>query len=371
MRRHTSVNPGRHEMTAQPRDSRGFSGRHGVCDGRGGLRSLVLLIALAFATSSCLVSGDTFGGRFCKKNEDCPGVAGYICASTAIWPQRGCDSDEDGCLCEVRFPPEPGGISIDGGGPVIPDAGPPPDYCTEIKPIIDLYCLGTCHGSQMQYPGNPTDFRLDYWEPRDEHRLPDGGPGLPGVKSKVERIKVRIYDEPTMPPSDFGISPSAANRRLVRDWYNKFGAPLGPGLCELGFVDAGTDGGTDAGRADGGVDAGPPPSFATDVLPILTMRCAPCHTTQASGGLSLTPANAYNQLVNVQVSGTCAPVGTPRMRVLPNAPNNSQMWLKLSDNANKCGNFMPRTNPPLMPLSLISPAQFAVIDRWIRTGARP
>ncbi|MBL8957196.1 MAG: hypothetical protein JNK82_40860, partial [Myxococcaceae bacterium] len=93
------------------------------------MRSLALLFALAVGTSSCLITTDNLGGRGCRKNEDCLGVGGYICASIASWPQRGCDTDESDCLCEVRFPPEPGGITIDGGGPVIPDAGPPPDFC--------------------------------------------------------------------------------------------------------------------------------------------------------------------------------------------------------------------------------------------------
>ncbi|MBL8952351.1 MAG: hypothetical protein JNK82_16345, partial [Myxococcaceae bacterium] len=253
-------------------------------------------------------------------------------------------------------------------------AGPPPDFCTEIRPILELNCLGTCHGDQMGYPNSPPDFRLDYWEPGPQHRRPDGGEGLPGIKAKVDRIKARIFDQPTMPPNDFGIAPSAAQRSLVNRWVAKFGAPLGSGECVLGVPDAGAPdaGAPDAGRTDGGAaDAGPPVRFSTDVLPILTARCGPCHTTNSSGGLSLTPANAFNQLVNVQVSGTCMPAGTPRMRVLPNAPMQSQLWLKLSDNANKCGNFMPRTNPPLMPLSLISAQQFSVIDRWIRGGALP
>ncbi len=349
-----------------------------MCDGFGGLRSLPLFVALSFGTASCLVTGDNFGGRVCKTDSDCPQVAGYLCASTALWPQAPCAEGETTCICEVQFPPAPGGIALDGGMMVIPDAGPPPDFCREIKPIIGYSCVQTCHGSQMQVQNAPTDFRLDYWEPGTQYKLADGGPGLPGISSKIERIDARTYDDwrlvnngaEPMPPKTHPIQPSREERELIHKWIDKFGAPPGDLSCEV--LDAGSDAGTsDGGSTDGGADAGPPPSFATDVLPILTQRCAPCHTTMSSGTLSLTPANAYNQLVNVQVSTTCMPAGTPRMRVLPNAPNNSQMWLKLSDNANKCGNFMPRTNPPLMPLSLVSPAQFAIIDRWIRTGARP
>lgn len=344
----------------------GFNGRHGVCDVRRGLRPLLPFLVLAVATSSCLITGDGFGGKFCRKNEDCPAIAGYLCASTATWPQRGCGEAEEGCLCEIRFPPDPGGIGFDGGGPVQPDAGPPPDYCTEIKPILELNCLGTCHGNQMQYPNSPTDFRLDYWEPGAAHRLPDGGPGLPGVKTKIDRIKARMVDEKTMPPGDFGIFPTATNIALVNKWVTKFGAPLGDGGCELGMTPTGDGGTMDAGTRDGGVDAGTPVSFSAMVVPIFTQRCAPCHTTNTAGGLSLTAANAYNALVNIDVSATCAPAGTPRKRVLANAPMQSQLWLKIRNDGNRCGNSMPNG---LMPLLLMAPNQADVIDRWIRQGA--
>lgn len=337
-----------------------------MCDVRVALRYLATVLVLAFATSSCLISGDGFGGKLCKKNEDCPGIAGYLCVAPDTWPQRGCGEGEEGCVCEVKFPPDPGGIGLDGGGPVIPDAGPPPDYCAEIKPIIDLKCLSTCHSDQMGYPGSPPDFRLDYWEPGPQHAKPDGGPGLPGVKAKVIRMQARI-NENTMPPFDYPLKISKEDRDLFNRWVNRFGYPLGDGGCTV----SGTVTPMDAGTVmDAGVrpDAGAPVSFSTQVVPIFTQRCGPCHTTNAtpSGNLSLTAANAYNALVGVDVRAACAPVGTPRKRVLANAPNMSQLWLKIRNDANRCGNSMPNGQ---MPLLQMAPAQADIIDRWIRQGA--
>lgn len=351
----------------QGRGSTGFGARHGACDKHLVLRFALTALVLT-SVSACLISTDDFGIRHCKTADDCPGVAGYICAAGTVWPQRGCGDGGETCVCEVRFPPEPGGIQTDGGTPPVPDAGPPPDYCTEIRPILQLSCLGTCHGTQMGYPNSPSDFRLDYWEPGTAQRTADGGPGVPGVKDKISRIKARIYDEPTMPPQDFPIPPTDAQRKLVNRWVTKFGAPLGEGSCEL--YDAGapqTDGGTtDGGARDGGVDAGAPVSFATDILPIFTNNCGPCHTTNTSGGLSLTAANAYNALVNANVSAGCAT--GPQKRVLANAPQQSQLWLKTGDDPNKCNMFMPRG--AAQPLKTSQPAAFDRIERWIRQGAQ-
>lgn len=365
----SAATPGPEPEHPQGREPARPPPRHGACERFGGLR--LLLLALSLGLSSCLVTTDDFGARVCHKNDDCPGVAGYLCASTAVWPQRGCGAGEEGCLCEVRFPPDVGGIALDGGGPVIPDAGPPPDYCDDIKPILTLNCLGTCHGSQMGYPNSPTDFRLDYWEPGPAQALRDGGQGLPGVKAKLDRIKARIFDEKTMPPppSDFPIQPSSADRALVNKWIVKFGAPRGDGGCEQG--DGGVApkpdaGAADAGPRDGGVDAGAPVSFSTQILPIFNGGNCNCHTgVNTAGTLSLTAGNAYQQLVvNAQVSAGCAT--GPQKRVLANQPLQSQLWLKIANDPTKCNNSMPRN---LQPLLVMQPGQADLIRRWIQQGA--
>jgi hypothetical protein len=111
----------------------------------------------------------------------------------------------------------------DGGGNVV-DAGPPPiDYCDEIEPIVRLYCVATCHGQDMAYPGSPRNFRLDYYEPTDG--------GLPGIKAMAERIRVRVSETKDQPPADFPLQPTALDRRLVNEWVLA-GAPRGDGGCE-------------------------------------------------------------------------------------------------------------------------------------------
>jgi hypothetical protein len=101
-------------------------------------------------------------------------------------------------------------------------------------------------------------------------------------------------------------------------------------------------------------------------VPIFNGGNCGCHTgANTSGGLSLTAANAYNQLVNVNTSAGC--LNGMAKRVVPNSPNTSQLWLKTSNDAAKCNLSMPRG--AAMPLSQMNPAQFDIITRWIRQGA--
>ncbi|MBK7860206.1 MAG: hypothetical protein IPJ65_16650 [Archangiaceae bacterium] len=332
------------------------------------MRTLMLAL-LSVVVSSCLISSDHFGQRSCHQDSECPQIAGYSCVSGTRWPQKPCGEDEAECVCEVIFPPQAGGIGYDGGGPLIPDAGPPPDYCSEIRPLLDKYCLGTCHGAQMGFPNVPYDFRLDYWEPGPNQLLADGGAGLPGVKARLDRIDARIFlDRSNLmppPPDMYPIQPTEADRALVHKWITKFDAVILDGGClpTEGLVAMKNDGGMDAGS----VDAGAPVSFATDVLPIFTGGNCNCHTgANTSGTLSLTAANAYNNLVNVNTSMGCN--NGMAKRVVANSPQTSMLWLKASNDPNKCNNFMPRG--AAMPLSQMNAAQFDTITRWIRQGAR-
>jgi hypothetical protein len=307
----------------------------------------VRLILCGLLLSGCFVATDGYGLQGCKTAEDCPDVGGYLCVSSTTWPQRTCGPSEEGCLCEVSFPAAP----ADAG---YVDAGPPPDYCTEVKPIFVLNCVGTCHGPQMGFPNSPSTFRLDYYAPHDT--LPDGGSGLPGIKAMALRVQDRIFAEKTMPPppDQFPIQPTDSDRALVNKWI-KMGYPYGSGTCE-----------TPAPAKDGGTsDGGAPVSFATDIVPIFAMNCA-CHTSATpSAGLSLTAGNAYTQLVNANVSSGCTT--GPQKRVVGNAPSQSQLWLKASDDPQKCGNFMPRSAASALKVS--NPAAFDKIERWIRQGA--
>src|SRR5207302_9780478 len=131
-------------------------------------------------------STDDYGDLSCHSNADCPQIGCYLCVAVELsdgavpWPQQDC-RNASLCRCEVQYPPD-SCLQIDAG---VKDAGPPPDYCEEIRPIMQTDCLGTCHGAQMGYPNSPRDFRLDYFA---TPTLRDGGLGLPGVKDKADRI---------------------------------------------------------------------------------------------------------------------------------------------------------------------------------------
>ena len=313
----------------------------------------------------------------------CPKNLGYICASTDVWPQQQCGVDdagksETGCLCEVKFPPDPydagsvgggtggGGGSAAGGGTggtggagggggVVKDAGPPVDYCTEIRTILAQKCLGTCHSSQMVYPNSPKDFRLDYYESLDG--------GLPGVKDKGPRVFARASDNTMPPPVEQAVFPpyTAAEKLTLARWLDA-GSPFGSGSCETpGPKDGGMDGG-------GAPDAGPQFLFATDIQPILTTSCATvgCHTgATPPGGLNLSAGNAYNALVNINTSAGCNAGGSKR--VLAFDFKNSMLWQKLTPDGGYCNNSMPRN---LVILRQQQPNNFAKIEGWIGQGAK-
>jgi hypothetical protein len=94
-----------------------------------------------------------------------------------------------------------------------------------------------------------------------------------------------------------------------------------------------------------------------EVQDIITSSCAPCHTTGASGGLKLDPADvAYTSLVNHDVgSAACA----SQVRVVPGDAASSYLIAKLRNSAGICGVQMPRGRPPL------SEEQIQTIEAWI------
>lgn len=326
-------------------------------------------LVVALASNGCFIGVEDFS-KTCTSAASCPKVGGYICASTAKWPQTACDATEKGCLCEVKFPPDPydagsagGGTGAGtgggsgagtGGGGTVKDAGPPVDYCTEIRPVIYAKCLFTCHSAQMGYPNSPKDFRLDYYE------TPDAGPdagALPGLREKAGRAWARIADN-SMPP-DQQVFPgyNAAEKATFLRWLDA-GMPLGSGTCEQGGV-------KDAG-VDAGVDAGPQMSFSVDIQPIFNARCTgTCHTTaNMNGGLNLSTGNSHAALVAVNTSAGCVNGG---QRVVAFDPKGSQLWKKLTPDGGYCNNTMPRN---LVQLRVQQPAEFAKIEAWIAQGAK-
>ena len=136
---------------------------------------------------------------------------------------------------------------------------------------------------------------------------------------------------------------------------------------------AGRDGGApDGGPRDGStVDAAGSASFSS-VQAIFAASCVRCHDpahpfvpeTQTYVALSLTMKDAYAALVNKAASEPCG--GT---LVRPGDPSKSYLYAKVTQDAPCDGQRMPHQGmirtPPL-------PAdQIAVIESWIRGGAKP
>lgn len=120
--------------------------------------------------------------------------------------------------------------------------------------------------------------------------------------------------------------------------------------------------GTAPGLATGEVAE---PSFAADVQPIFTARCAlgGCHTPLSHrGGLALDAAHSYEQTVNVP----SLLLGGAMLRVKP-ADTDSSWLLRMvqPDSVRRLGRSrMPLASTPL------TDGQIATIANWIRQGAR-
>jgi PKD domain len=98
-------------------------------------------------------------------------------------------------------------------------------------------------------------------------------------------------------------------------------------------------------------------SVPPEVQSIITSQCAPCHTTGASGGLKLDPAEVtYTSLVNRSVgAAACA----SQVRVVPGDASHSYLIAKLRNTPGICGLAMPRNRPPLPE------EQLQTIEAWI------
>ena len=99
-------------------------------------------------------------------------------------------------------------------------------------------------------------------------------------------------------------------------------------------------------------------SFATDIQPIFTSRCAGCHGgARPAGSLPLGAGQSYNALVN-QTSGCGG-----QILVKPGDAPNSYLYKKLVGGG-ICGNVMP-SGPGSLPQ-----ADIDKIRRWICQGAK-
>ena len=110
----------------------------------------------------------------------------------------------------------------------------------------------------------------------------------------------------------------------------------------------------------------PPPaevSWATDVWPILLVRCQVCHTVGSGAQevpdmLMTDPSTLYNAWV--RIFSKCDP---NRFRVLPGESGLSFVFNKISEPAPFCGQRMPLLGAPL------EDAEQQTIQDWIDQGA--
>lgn len=121
--------------------------------------------------------------------------------------------------------------------------------------------------------------------------------------------------------------------------------------------------------SSGAADAGPP-TFSNVYTTVIAKRCAPCHTTSTGDGVKFgqldmtSQATAFQNLVNVKAAGDqCGSKGGTR--VVPNQPDSSVMYLKISlDDPSPCGEKMPLGGPAL------SQVEADLVEAWINAGAK-
>ena len=181
---------------------------------------------IALLAGSCTLGTGSFAGKTCRTNVDCPDP--YVCAQVR----------PEGRTCELLrgvevFDPQGEAYYCNG-----PDGG------GGVKKVLENHCVSNCHGTNMEYPSTPRNFRLDVYTT---------GTVLPGAFEKAMALSARIQDD-TMPPTGLMGYTRCNNfeKNLVLRWVNS-----GARECAGAGGDAGSntgDGGLsgDAGRADAG-----------------------------------------------------------------------------------------------------------------------
>lgn len=106
-------------------------------------------------------------------------------------------------------------------------------------------------------------------------------------------------------------------------------------------------------------------SFSLDVRPILDHNCAVvgCHVTGiATGGLSLSPSVAYDNIVNVRAGQRPS-----FFRVLPSDPDASYLYMKITLAPPAIGGS---TMPAPQTGNALTPDEKSIVRAWIQEGAR-
>jgi len=141
--------------------------------------------------------------------------------------------------------------------------------------------------------------------------------------------------------------------------------------CAGGGGDSGSDGGGPKPPACTSQVPGDPISYQTNIAPILAHSCglAGCHVPPiVNAGLDLTPAKAYDQIVNVdaqQVRGL--------KRIKPGDPDNSYLLQKITPGAAIQGVVMPNGCPgtPVAGPRCLLPDEIEAFRTWILECAPP
>ncbi len=152
---------------------------------------------LVLIGSGCGVESGSLVGKGCDTAADCPPE--LVCVYARTGPMR---------TCEVLSGPEHGDTAPRVTGPVY--------WCDGgVSEIMNKHCVSCHSGTTQSFPG----FRLDTYEDAD---------GLQGAKSKMDRIKAKMLDTPSMPPTYIEVRPTSDELAQVRAWIAADGPLCAP-----------------------------------------------------------------------------------------------------------------------------------------------
>jgi hypothetical protein len=160
------------------------------------------------------------------------------------------------------------------------------------------------------------------------------------------------------------------------------GSTAGTGGTGGGSAGSGGKGGSGGGSGGSG-GGGTGISFATDIYPILSTKCTPCHTKATPDGqLGMSSASAaYTSLLGnampptgaaAKTDTSCTMLDSKKLRVSPGDADHSYLYIKINNAdsalmAAQCGPGMPETASGLT----LSADQKMKIHDWIAGGAKP
>ena len=134
-------------------------------------------------------------------------------------------------------------------------------------------------------------------------------------------------------------------------------------LCFLAVAASNCGGGSSPTQPTPQAQQPPPPpvqvqpTLSSIQVNVFSARCTQCHSgATPEGGLRLSPADAYTNLINVPSTQRAL------MRVVPNDSANSYLIHKLEGRADIAGHQMPPA--PLLTIDVIQ-----AIRQWIDRGA--